>query len=83
MDMMDERNKRWSFGITLPAVAEAMDERHLSVAEAMELLHKMLGPAEQPPSVIRAIRRLEAIKDEGTLRLMLGQECLEALDLPD
>lgn len=80
---MDERNKRWSFGITLPAVAEAMDERHLSVAEAMELLHKMLGPAEQPPSVIRAIRRLEAIKDEGTLRLMLGQECLEALDLPD
>lgn len=83
MDMMDEREKRWSFGITLPAVAEAMDEKHLSVAEAMELLRKMLGPAEQPPSVVRAIRRLEATSDEGQLRLLLGQECLEALDLLD
>ena len=83
MNRMDERDKRWSFGITLPAVAEAMDERHLTVAEAMELLRKMLGPTEQPPSVVRAIRRLEAINDEGQLRLMLGQECLQALDLQD
>jgi hypothetical protein len=83
MESTHERDKRWSFGITLPAVAEAMDERHLSVAEAMELLRKMLGPNEQPPSVVRAIRRLEATDDEGQLRLMLGQECLEALDLLD
>jgi hypothetical protein len=83
MDMMDERDKRWSFGITLPAVAKAMDERHLSSAEAKALLRQMLGPGEQPPSVVRAIRRLEGIDDEGQLRLMLGQESLRALDLQD
>lgn len=81
MDMMDERDKRWSYGITLPAVARTMDEKHLTSAEAMQLLRDMLGPGEQPPAVVKSIRRLEQIRDEGQLRLMLGQEALQALDL--
>lgn len=81
MNMMEERDKRWSYGITLPAVARTMDEKHLSTAQAMELLREMLGPGEQPPAVVKSIRRLKRINDEGKLRLMLGQESLRALDL--
>ena len=65
MDMMEERDKRWSYGITLPAVARATDEKHLSAAEAMKLLRDMLGPGEQPRAVMKSIRRLERIDDEG------------------
>lgn len=80
MEPMEERDKRWSFGTSLGAIAEAIREQHLSKAQALEFLYQLLGPAEQPPSVVRAIRRLEST-DEDQLELMLGQESLKALDL--
>lgn len=82
MDPIEERNERWSFGILLPTIAETMQEQHLSKAQALKLLNRMLGPAERPPSVVSAIRRLE-MTDEDQFQLMLGQESLEALDLLD
>ena len=82
MDPIEERDKRWSFGTLLPAVAEAMQEQRLSKDEALELLQRMLGSGEQPPAVVSAIRRLE-LTDEGQFQLALGQESLEALDLQD
>ena len=82
MDPIEERDNRWSFGTLLPAVADAMQEQHLSKAQALQLLHRMLGRAEQPPSVVSAIQRLESA-DENQFELVLGQESLEALDLQD
>ena len=82
MEPIEERDKRWSFGTLLPAVADAMQEQHLTKIQALQLLHRMLGLAEQPPSVVNAIRRLESA-DEDQFQLVLGQESLEALDLDE
>ena len=52
MEPSDKRDKRRSFRTALSAVAEAMDEQHLSNAQAWEPLARMLGQGEQPPFVV-------------------------------
>ena len=78
MDPIEERDKRWSFGTLLRRSADAMQEQHLSKAQALQLLHRMLGRAEQPPSVVSAIQRLESA-DENQFELVFGKSRWRAL----
>jgi hypothetical protein len=76
---MAERDLLKSFAISLPAVAEMMDEQKLSTEKAMAALWGFLGNERQPDCVLESIGRLESCDDEGELRLMLGQEYLRMI----
>ena len=78
---MAQREMIKSYGIILPAVAEMIEEQHLSKDEAMAALWRFLGNEEQPSRVLKSIGRLQSAEDEGELGIMLRQECLRMLKL--
>ncbi len=72
-----------SLFLVLPAIAEMVDERHLSKKEALAQLSQMLGKAASAPDVKEALIRLRSAKDDLSFRVMLGEECLRAMDSCD
>ena len=68
-----------SLSLVLPAIAEIVDEQHISDEQALEQLSAMLGEARKHPYVKKAIARLRSCKDELGFRAMLGTEGLRAM----
>jgi hypothetical protein len=69
-----------SLFLVLPAVAEFVDEQHVSNDRALEILSEMLGTAAEHPYVKDAIARLRDCDDELTFRATLGEESVRAMN---
>ena len=71
-----------SFAILLPALAEMVEEQHLSCDAAMTRLREWIAPAVPSREIQDALRRLDDSPEESFVH-NLGQECLKALRAPE
>jgi hypothetical protein len=66
--------------LVLPAVTELMDEDALSKEQAYEKLLNLLGPDSAAPEIADALSRLRSAPDDLSFRVLLGEECVRALE---